>query len=365
MGNPHRFFGAGHPINLEEGGTIPDRCAVEVTFRTQEERFLLRPSHEVNEIILGCLGRAHHRYPELSLHVVSFLSNHGSFVCTPPNAFVLWSFMRDFLSTTAKRLNRHHRRTGTFWARRYRAIPILDEESLDGRFAYCLLQGTKENLVWSAREWPGVSSVAALSGGPALVARWRDESREYELERLRKRRIARAAERGQDLEVPAVPEVWHEYPVVLSPMPHWRPLGPEDRRARVAKIVRNDEIETRARHLRDGTQPLDVRAVLAAGPLERPVTSKRSPAPPCHTRTAALRRGFRAAMRAFVDSLRAVVHRLEPELERAGLPIAVSTPPLFRKPTGAMRSVYPRQESSQLERPTRASPLGNWLAVPG
>ncbi|MCA9679589.1 MAG: hypothetical protein H6709_16595 [Kofleriaceae bacterium] len=341
MGNPRRFYGTGEPILLAEGGSIPARCAVEVTFRTYERRFLMRPSRAVNRIILGCLGRAKRRYPTLALHVVSFLSNHGSLVCTPPNPFVLWSFMRDFMSTTARRLNGHHGRVGTFWERRYRAIPIVDEESLERCFAYCLLQGTKENLVWSARDWPGISSVKALCEGVPLIGQWRDQAREYELRRQRQRRLDRAAVRGRTLRLPEVEDVVVECPIELAPLPHWRKVRPAERRARVEAIVRADETAQRARHRRDGTAPLGVAGIATTDPFARPAVSKCSPAPRCHARTPALRDGFLEACRQHDTRTREVTAAVERTLPKLGLPVGSSLAPLVHRP-----EVEPRKSAA-------------------
>lgn len=49
MSRPHR--------HTPEGGAM-----VEVTNRTIQERFLLRPSRELNEIALGVVGRAQRLY---------------------------------------------------------------------------------------------------------------------------------------------------------------------------------------------------------------------------------------------------------------------------------------------------------------
>ena len=335
MGNPVRFYGSGQPIELEEGGTLPANCSVEVTFRTYEERFFMRPSPAVNETILGCFGRAQRRYPTLKIHVVSFLSDHGSFVCTPPNPMVLWSFMRDFLSTAGRRLNRQLGRKGVFWERRYRAIPIVDEESLERCFAYCLLQGTKENLVADVREWPGVNSVRALTEDAPLVGRWRDHRREYELCRQRRRKLDRAAARGWHVELPPVPEQVDEIHVELAPLPHWEGLDPQVRRARVTEIVDADAATTTARHERDGTRPLGVARLLEVSPFDRPAEPKRSPAPRCHASSPARRTGFDGAYRRHVDGMRGVVVRLEPELRRLGCPVGTSLPPLCRGPSAA------------------------------
>lgn len=61
MGNPLRLFGADQAFEID-GVVIPPRCAVEVTFRTQQQRFLLRPERETNELLLGCLSCGYDRY---------------------------------------------------------------------------------------------------------------------------------------------------------------------------------------------------------------------------------------------------------------------------------------------------------------
>jgi hypothetical protein len=352
MGNPLRFFGAGTPIDLPEGGTIPGRCAVEVTIRAHQQQLLMRPSKEVNEIVLGCLGRVMDRYPELDMYVFSFESNHASFVCMPPSAWMLWNFMRDLLSALATRLNAEHDREGTLWERRYRAIPITDDAKLQERFAYCLLQGTKENLVASAREWPGVSAVTQLMGGPQLVGRWRDGTASYALRRQRERKLERAAKRGHALELPEAPEVWIEYPIRLAPLPPWADLRPGQRRARVTAIVNDDDEATRKRHRRDGTRPLGVAAIRATDPFARPARSKKSPAPLCHASTPALRDGFRAALGDYVRSVRGVAERVEASLPAAGLFEGATLAPLARKPPPS-----PSRLSRQVDRgAARAAP---------
>ncbi len=331
MGNPLRFLGSDHEIHLGDV-TIPPRCAVEVTFRTHQQRFLLRPDEDATQIILGCVGRAYHRYPELNLHVLSVLSDHGCFVASPESAYVMSNFMRDFLSTAATRLNGHRDREGTFWERRYRAIPIVDQDSLDDRFRYVLTQGTKENLVWSARDWPGVSSAKALLGGPGLVGRWRDGTAEGALRRQRQRKIARARARGRTLDLPEAPQVWREYPIELVPLPHWQDLKVGQRRARVATMLHEDDAATRARHERASTRPLGVRAILATSPFDRPDKPAKSPAPLCHASSGERRAAFRAVYRAFVETLHASRDTVKSGLPAAHVPLHGTLPPLGHHP---------------------------------
>jgi hypothetical protein len=327
MGYPLRFFGSDRPIEID-GFTLPPSGTVVVTARTHQQALLLRPDPEANNIIRACFGRAHDRYPGLNLHVLDTLSNHVTFMATPDSPVTLSSFMRDFLSTVAKQINALRGRDGTFWERRYSAIPVVDEDALEERFRYVLTQGTKENLLWSARDWPGVTSIHTLLGGAPLVGRWRDRSAEYELQRQADRRCDRAAEGDGSSTAPAPPQVWREYPIRHVPPPQWAHLKPGELRARVAAILHEDAKATKERHRRAKTQPLGVRAILAADPHARPLNSKKGPAPLCHASTRVARKAFRIAYRRFVDATRAAAVALTDALPTAGFPVGCTTPPL-------------------------------------
>jgi len=75
-----------------EGGALFD-----VTCRTVQSRFLLRPDPLLNEIIPGALARAKHRYGvELSDFI--FLSNHLHILAWATDSKQLARFMGYFLS---------------------------------------------------------------------------------------------------------------------------------------------------------------------------------------------------------------------------------------------------------------------------
>ena len=305
MAYPRRFAGTdaldGATHFDDEGVQLPGRFTVEITFRTFQERFLLRPSDEVNALVLGCLGRAAHRYRGLGLHAATFLSNHGNLLATPDCAATMSNFMRDFGSTLGRRINDHLGRKGTFWSRRYRSIPAVDEAAVEDRFRYVLTQGTKENLVWSADQWPGVHSIHALRGGKQLVGRWRDFTAEAVLRQQVNRKHQRAERRGVQFIREVVPEIWREYPVQFVPLPHWQQDKPGTIRQRVANIIRMDAEQTRQRHERDGTRPMGRRLILQVDPFDAPEEPKRSPAPMCHASTNAGRRAYRRGYRAFAE----------------------------------------------------------------
>lgn len=356
MGYPLRFMGTGVAQEID-GVIIPARCTVEVTVRTLNQQFLLRPDEETNTLLLGCFGRAYDRYRALNPHVLQSLSDHIQFLATPESPQVLSDFMRDFLSTLSKGVNGHRGREGKFWQRRYRSIPAVDEATIDDRFRYILTQGTKENLVRSARDWPGVHCIDALLGGPPLVGRWRDRMAEYELRRQRERKRARAEARGERVAAvnPRIDEVWIEYPIELVPPPHWQSLRPGQRRARVAAMLRADDHATAERHRRDGTAPLGVSRILAVSPFDRPAEPKSSPAPLCHAPTKAARSAFRVVYRRFVECVRAASAKLGALVAKVGLPVGATTPPLPR--------CADRQSHNAVREPTLS--LEAWSAMHG
>lgn len=319
MGNPRRFLGSGE-VEYFDDVTLPAQSAVEVTFRCLQQRFLLRPDAEATQLILGCFGRAYHRYPELNLHVLQVLGNHGCFLASPDSSLVLSSFMRDFLSGVGTRVNGLRDRGGTFFERRYRAISVLDEDAMEDRFRYVLTQGTKENLVMRARDWPGVQSARALCGGPPLVGKWQDRTAESALRRQRERKLERAAASGRSLVLAKAPKVWREYPIELVPMLHWQGLGVGERRARVAAMLADDDESTRRRHERDGTRPLGVPALLATDPFSRPKAPAKSPAPFCHGSRRAARRAHRSRYETFCLLLSESLETAKGEAESLGIP---------------------------------------------
>jgi REP element-mobilizing transposase RayT len=85
---------------VPEGGGL-----VEVTCRTIQGRFLLRPSQQLNDIILGVLGRAQERHP-LEIVCFSFLASHFHLLLRVPDAQLLSQFMGYFSGNLAREVAR-------------------------------------------------------------------------------------------------------------------------------------------------------------------------------------------------------------------------------------------------------------------
>ena len=294
---------------------MPDENTIfELTSRTIQARFLIRPSREINEIILGVIGRAQELYPEVSLYLFVFLSNHFEIIGSAPEFDVISAFVGYIKSNIARELGAIHDWKEKFWGRRFRAISVLDEPALLGRVQYVLSHGCKEDLVSRPGDWPGVQCVAALTEGQPLIGYWYDRTAAYNAGRNGKQ-----VDRCDFME---------QYEVRLTALPIWSELSEEERRQRFREIVRDIEQETRERHETDGTAPLGVERILAQDPHDRPDHPKRSPAPMCHAVSRRVRGWFKRSYRSFVEAYRRASERFRLGQHTVEFPVRCFRPPL-------------------------------------
>jgi hypothetical protein len=185
-----------------------------------------------------------------------------------------------------------------FWGRRYRSIEVSDEEAAQvGRLRYILSHGPKENLVLRCRDWPGLQCIDALTEGKALEGIWRNHSLEYEAKRRNKEVID--------------PETFIEHCTLkLNPLPCWRHLPAAEARRRVTEMVEAIDAESARRVLLSGQMPLGAAVIRSQHPHERPMRSKKSPAPAVHAVSKAVRRQLKEAYRLFVLAYREAAARL-------------------------------------------------------
>jgi REP element-mobilizing transposase RayT len=276
---------------VPEGGGL-----VEVTCRTIQGRLLLRPSQQLNDVLLGVLGRAQALYP-VEIVSFSFLSSHFHMLLRVPDAQRLSQFMGYFNGNLAREVARL---TGWFdkiWSRRYQSILVSEEPAAQiERLTYHLAQGVKENLVAHVEEWPGVHCAPALLTGGPVEGTWHNRTLARTL-RLQRR-------------TPEPGQVEIRQTVVLSPLPCWKHLTPEDYHARVADLVRGIEEAAASERKKRDVEPLGAEQILAQDPETRPETLDRSPAPLVHAATQKVRKELREAYRWFVAAYREAADKL-------------------------------------------------------
>jgi REP element-mobilizing transposase RayT len=263
---------------------------VAVGWRMVQGRYLFRPSPELNDAVLGVLGRAQRLYP-IRICGLAVLSNHLHLLLAADDAEQIAVFMQYAGSKLAREVNRLTAWSGPVFQGRYSMIVVTQEEAAQvERFEYLLAQGCKEGLVERLRDWPGVHCARALLDEEPLTGHWFDHTA---------RHAARRRDESHDLSRFSEPET-----LTLSPLPCWQHLSPEAYRQRVAEVVDRIERHAAAERARTGAKIVGARAVLAQHPHHRPATIARTLAPLVHAASRAARQAFRDAYRQFVEAFR-------------------------------------------------------------
>jgi REP element-mobilizing transposase RayT len=257
--------------SIERSSAGPGDPVHHITCRTVQSRMLLRPSAELNCLLIGCLARAREAAPAIGICAFHFQSNHYHLQLTSPDAPALSYFMNIFQSTAAKEVNRTHGWRDQVWSRPYTDILISPEPRVQlERIAYIFGQGCASNLVSSPLEWPGACSHRALVEGEKTIdGSWIDRTELYERRRNGEKDLAE-----NDVTSPNT--------VHLAKLPAFAHLSDDRYRELMQQIVERIEHNTAQRHRENRTRPMGAQRVLGVHPHKRPKKSKRSPAPHFH-----------------------------------------------------------------------------------
>jgi REP element-mobilizing transposase RayT len=263
-------------------------CVVEITDRTVQSRFLLKPSADTNEIILGVLGRALTMYT-VTLHAFVFMSNHYHFIATVPDVRVMARFMNFVNSNIAREIGRSIKWREKFWGRRYRPIEILGEEAQVERLTYLLSHGCKEGLIPSPKLWPGVTCLPALMEDEVLKGTWFDRTAEYKA-RLRGEKFSKY-------------DYATEYEVPISPLPCWADVPEDELRSKIQSLI--TEIEATTKEILPGRRSKGfvdrcISRILGQDSHASPQKTKKGPAPLCHATNSADVKAYKETYNLFI-----------------------------------------------------------------
>jgi hypothetical protein len=193
----------------------------------------------------------------------------------------------------AKEAGRLHDWPERFWSRRYRAIPVVDEQAAHARMRYILSHAVKEGLVSTPAAWPGPHCIAALTHGDILRGTWIDRTAEYR---------ARAA--GKDIK-PG--EFDTTFAIVLTPLSCLAALSEDQRQAHYRRVVHEIDSAAFIANKEKAREPMGIDKILAQDPHHRPQAPDRSPAPSVHAHDQEKRKEHLSAYREFVINFRAGV----------------------------------------------------------
>lgn len=266
----------------------------EVTNRTIQERFLLKPSEESRALLVGVLALALQHFTSVRLHAFIYLSNHCHLLISATRSEQIAPFLGFVFGNASREMGRLHDWRGSLWGRPCSVIPILDEDSQINRLRYLLSNGVKEGLVASPREWPGATAVHGLLGDMRVTGKW--------IDRDGLRRATRFWKRKQ----PSLARFTSEMTVELTALPVWADLSPEELRSRHQAIVESLEHQGLFRR----ALYLGALKVLSTDPHARPESSSHAPAPCCHASRPRTVEIFRSLYRDFVATFRSATDRL-------------------------------------------------------
>lgn len=287
----------------------------EVTIRTMQSRFLLKPSEELNELILGIIGRALFLYPSIRIFTFKFLSNHFHMILAAPDVKTLALFMNHINSNMAREAGRLHDWRDKFWSRRHRQLYFLDQESLVKQVRYIMSHGCKEHLVPGPLDWPGVSTDKALVYGEKLEGTWYDRTAYYRAER-----------KGEDV---SLQDFATRYEVLLHPLPFLEDKSKKQQQEYFLEMMQDIEHETWQRAVDEKRGFLGVEGVLAQDPHDKPRKTKRTRAPSCHASRKSVRKAYERMYRKFVSIYRQALERFEQGQRDVKFPPGCFLPPVL------------------------------------
>lgn len=287
-----------------------------VTDVTFQNRRFLRPSKEVNRLVLGIIGRAQKKY-DMPICAVVAMSTHIHYLLRPRDVAHLAAFMCFVKTNIAKEIGRRLLGwTGNFFDGRYHLTPVSDEEvDQVGALRYILAHGVKECLVDSVKDWPGVHSALPTVRGDDMVGVWIDRTAEVN-----------SGRRGDS--TTQQNEFASEERVSISPLPCWQHMSEKQWRQAVSALV--EEIDCKAAALRrnHGKSSLGVPKILAANPKERPAQVDKSPKPLFHARSPEVFRRMLSIWRDVIQRYREVSAKLRSGVQIVRFPEGTFPPGL-------------------------------------
>ena len=128
---------------------------VMLTRRIRQRCFLLRPSANVNQLILYVTAVAAKKW-KMKLHALTYLSNHSHTCATDPHGNVI-RYQADCHQFIARALNTKYDEEDSIWSTSQPSrLDCETPPDLVHEIAYTLANPVKAGLVRQGKDWPGV-----------------------------------------------------------------------------------------------------------------------------------------------------------------------------------------------------------------
>ncbi len=225
-----------------------------VLLRCFQGRFLLRPDRRgvLNDIVAGVIGRAQELWPGVQLFAHAWLSNHAHLLVqgSPEDLPAFIGFIEREIS---RRWGAHIDWPDRMW-QRYESTALVGPDSEQRAFRYVLAQATKEGLVASPLQWPGVHCAIDLLRGKRRRGSWFDGTGYGRAVQAQRAAVRPRAVKKADFA--------NRYEVVLARLPCLRALSDEEFRGHVTRAVEEIEVSAKSERLAAGAKVLGRRQVL-------------------------------------------------------------------------------------------------------
>lgn len=281
-----------------ENRYIPDDTVVfELTARTTQGMLAFVPDPQLVEEWIGVLSMACERWPTVRLHQICVLSNHFhalSSVAGDSRVEDRARWTSYVQANTARVAQRHHGLEGRIWARRYRAIPVLDEASIRARSQYIMAQAVRAGLVAKPNQWPGLNCADALCRGAELKG--------YLTTAATRRRARRTGKTYAETGIPRT--------LTLAPLPghsNWTIHQRQTWYRHIERDIITNAVAENALHPRR----YPTKTALMTVPTSTIIQLDTTPAPAAHVSpdNRVLYRAWQAAKRAFIAAWRQALAR--------------------------------------------------------
>jgi REP element-mobilizing transposase RayT len=229
--------------------------------------FFLRPDEYVNEIIEGVIGLAQERFSSVRLYACVFMSNHMHLILAVGSETDLSGFIGFLKGEISRRLGQRFKKKGPKWERSFKPVALVDDGALLGALSYVLSHGTKEDLVDSPLDWPGVHCAIWMVTKKTPKARWFNGTRFAE-ETFRAKRLG--------LKMPSKEDFWEETKINLATPPMWELDDGTSPQEHAKRLIGQIEKTHRARRKATGIRVMGANAVRA----QNRRTKKELPRPP-------------------------------------------------------------------------------------
>jgi hypothetical protein len=268
------------------------RCdlVTSTTQRTIDRQFFFKPDPYTRNLIGASAGRALRKFPVRIFWLEYNINHEQSGIApiddSPEAAAAIVGFRRLFHRLLAEGINKHLGREGGVFSSKSRDVHCVDNESVEDRFFYALMNPVKDGLCDKIKHWGGFSTYAILGEGQTETYTYIDRTAWNRAGKERSGKPIEAFEKTINLE--------------FTPLPGWENLAASQRQTRIRRRVRELEKHFREEREKESRFAITKERMAKVDHRDRPKTpAVKTRKPLCHAASHEARKLYEAEHREF------------------------------------------------------------------